>query len=1021
MPKKRRRIQQRLNRRVPITSVCIGLVSLPLLDSTGYSQAVTNETERLKPVVVTGSLIPTAETVGASSVEVLNSVDIERIGSTDILETLKQVSSVFAGNANVGQTVNNGGYGEANVAIRNLPTLVLLNGRRLGNSSFSNGALVDVNTIPLAMIDRIEILKDGASALYGSQAIGGVVNIITKRDFNGVDISGRYGFATGKGNYEEYRASLVAGTSNEKSSFVAGAQYYYSDPLLSKDRPNIAGQELLDRLSKNLAPPSYISPSFPGRVQDNRMTDAAGVVHPSTSYILAGSPFAVGAPGYRANVNTPPIIAGGPFRRVEDYNAAAKAQLGYEPYVRIADTAAGKALAAAGFGEGSAWPLLNTPLFGTHSIQSQDRRQAFASGSHDLFGKEMQVFGEFLFSQHQSVGALAPSPVVSLNTSRIVVPANNPSNPFGIDLGPGYSAQPRVRSRFVDSGNRIFDAQTDYYHFVGGLQGEFDNGYTYNAAYTYNNYDQILFTRNAVNGAALDLALQPNTDPDLARAGLSRLQTFGPYVPVYNIFSTPTGTPFSPGGVNSPDTIDAISTTLFQSGRAEEWGTDANITGTPFELAAGKIGFAIGGGFRSESLETDFDGLTKIGKVPGLNASAPTSGIRDSWAGFVEVHIPIVSPDMNITGFHSLDISAAGRYETFDPGGDSAVPKLGVRWQPLDEQLTLRGTYSQSFLAPTTYQLFGGAQQSFPFLSAGGGVAQLQTVWVSNPNLSPVDAENFGGGIVFSPKAVPGLTLSADYYHITTENDVFRLSEQAIADDLNARGSASPFARNFTFDDGSALTTPAPNQVNTGNWGSLNVPLANGAAQQTDGLDLSAIYELPTDTAGKFTFYANANVLFNYEYEDPIIGGPYNYEGQYTDDANGIGGAQGTLPDFMLSTGLNWQIRNFSYTINARYIPEVDDIGFMHPSVGEAEHGFTVDGSEWTVDEYYAIDMQLAYEIGKHRTDKRWYDRTRLAIGVNNITDEDPPIIASSFEDNTDKSTYDILGRFVYFELSKKF
>src|SRR6266446_2856956 len=120
-----------------------------------------------------------------------------------------------------------------------------------------------------------------------------------------------------------------------------------------------------------------------------------------------------------------------------------------------------------------------------------------------------------------------------------------------------------------------------------------------------------------------------------------------------------------------------------------EWDADANITGQPFELPGGKLGFAVGGGFRSEALSIDFDGLTRIGKVPGLNAALPTSGHRDSWAGFVEVHIPITSPDMNVPGFRSLEVTAAGRYEIFYPGGDSAVPKVGLRWQPLDEQITL--------------------------------------------------------------------------------------------------------------------------------------------------------------------------------------------------------------------------------------------------------------------------------------------------------------------------------------------
>src|SRR5206468_5997655 len=142
---------------------------------------------------VTGSLIPTAETVGPAPVDIVPAERIQQAGSQDVLATLKALNPGFAGNSNVGQTVNNGAFGEANVAIRNLSTLVLLNGRRLGNSSFSNGGTVDVNTIPLSAIERIEILKDGSSVLYGSEAIGGVVNIITKKDFTGVEFGGRYG------------------------------------------------------------------------------------------------------------------------------------------------------------------------------------------------------------------------------------------------------------------------------------------------------------------------------------------------------------------------------------------------------------------------------------------------------------------------------------------------------------------------------------------------------------------------------------------------------------------------------------------------------------------------------------------------------------------------------------------------------------------------------------------------------------------------------------------------------------
>src|SRR6266571_7429105 len=408
----------------------------------------TNAPTTMKPVVITGSLIPTAETVGPAPVQTIGAAEIERVGANDVLDVVRKLSTVFAGNNNVGQTVNNGGFGEANVEIRNLPTLVMLNGRRLGKSAFSNGALVDLNTIPLAMIERIEILKDGASALYGSEAIGGVVNIITKKDYTGVEIGGRFGAATGDGTYYEYQASLVGGSANEHSSFTAAAQYYHQDALKTIDRKG-ASLSYSELRANNIDPAgvSYISPSFAGKVQEGGS---------GASFLLN--------PVYK----TPPVFAGHTFSgptAVADYNAYAVSQGMAAPYLAV----------------GGAHNRLNTTLYGTDTIQSQDRRNVTGTGSHDIFEKRMQIFGEFLFANIDSEGVLAPSPVVGLGTKQanIDIPANNPYNPFGIALGPLAGASglppggPRIRSRFVDSGNRLFDAQTDYYHIVTGLKGDF--------------------------------------------------------------------------------------------------------------------------------------------------------------------------------------------------------------------------------------------------------------------------------------------------------------------------------------------------------------------------------------------------------------------------------------------------------------------------------------------------------------------------------------------------------------------
>jgi iron complex outermembrane receptor protein len=410
------------------------------------------------------------------------------------------------------------------------------------------------------------------------------------------------------------------------------------------------------------------------------------------------------------------------------------------------------------------------------------------------------------------------------------------------------------------------------------------------------------------------------------------------------------------------------------------------------------------------------DGLTQLGLVPGLNQAFPfAGGKRDRAAVFIESHIPIFAENQDIPAFHSFEITAAGRYERIWPGGDDAVPKVGLRWQPLDNQWTLRGGYSQGFIAPPIFSLFGPDVVSNPQIVLPGGSGQIQTQTRSNPNLPPSESENWNVGTVFSPKVVPGLTFSVDYYNVK-QNQVILADPVAAAHSLNASGSASPFAPGFVFADGTRLVTPAPNQVTVENWGNLFLTNSARAKLRTDGLDLGTTYERPTENFGKFTVMANANWVFNFEVQSDPSQKYHSYEGLYT--AN-FGTAQGLIPDYRINTGLTWEFFDFTYSILAHYIPPVTDLGFLHPQVGDTSHGNTVSGTAWHISDYYTIDMQLAYKFGPKFG--RYLKNTRLAVGVNNITDEGAPLIASGIEDNTDKSTYDILGRFIYFEITKTF
>jgi iron complex outermembrane recepter protein len=1016
-------------------AVCIaGTLGAVLILQAQQTPAPANqEPTQMEKVVVTGSYIPTAENVGVAPVQTVTPVEIEQTGSADILFSLKKLNPGLTGGANLVGSVNNnwgigGGLpaGESYISLNNLPTLVLIDGRRVAASALSSGQAVDINTIPVSMVERVEILQDGASVQYGSDAIGGVVNVITKKNFSGVEVGGRYAFTPEQesSEYRQYQAYFVAGTSTDNAKFVVGAQYYFNTPLLTLDRPT-ASASIADLASIGIVPPSYFSPSYPGRVESG------------TKYILAGSPFAQGTVNvpsgtggfynYLPNLTTPPRLPGtggtNVYTTVGAYNAAAYAQLGYYPYIPLAVTPFGTNVNA--LNTGGTYPGLNTTQFGTYSYLQQDRRNLWANFEHDIFGKEMQFFGSFLYANDLSQAALAPSPVPYLGPYNIAVQADDPNNPFGIALGLNGAGTPRVRSRFVDSGNRVFNASTDNYRFVGGLKGEFSTDYNYDVAYTYNRVNQSYMTENAINGAALNQALTPNP---AAGPGMSMLtDPGGNYLPLYNMFSL---------GGNDPTTVEQMRTTLYQTGVSELWSVDGVLSGRPIDLPAGKLGFAVGFQYLFQGVSLNADGLTKQGLVPGLNQAFPfPGGQQDQTSLFAEFQIPIFSPEMNIPALYSFEITPAVRWTEINPGGQATVPKVGVRWQPIDNQVTLRGTYSQGYIAPSIYSLFGPPSMSNPSMvlpdpttydpALGHATAvqsgQVQTTTYSNPNLEPATSEQFTGGIVYSPKEVEGLTVSADYYNVTVQNLVFA-DPVGAAQSLNQFGSASPFASGFMFADGSRLTTTRRDQVGIDNFGTLSLYNQGSAALKTDGLNMSASYTRPIESLqSKVTLMVNANYTFNYEFQNAPNLPYYDYVGFAT---YGFGGAQGLIPPFNLNCSLTWEYKNLTYYVGAHYIPSVVDDGFLFPSVVDPTgpyQGYTINNEAWTIPSYFTVDMQLSYEFGKTKTVKSWYDGLKLTVGCNNIANRAPEYVPSGPEDNTDKNVYDLLGRLLYFEVSMKF
>jgi iron complex outermembrane receptor protein len=964
----------------------------------------------LEKFEVTGSMIKVSELVGPSPVDIVNSQTIRSTGVTDVSQLLKKFNPDFQGNGNVSTETNNGGGGESYVALRNLTTLVLVNGRRMTGSPFQNGALVDLNTIPLGMIDRIEILKDGASTLYGSDAIAGVVNVILKKDYNGFEASTRYGM-TGNRDYTTLSASLIGGVSKEGTSITVGLNYYRNDQLSSNARSvaslDVAG---LNALGASSALPSYYSGSYQGRVGN---------------YILAGSPLAKGAPGYNASLVSPPAKTNpnAPAQTIAQLNAAGI-------YISTLTTPLSVA-------SGGGVTILNTTQFGTASIVPTDRRQFVLNGEHEIYGKSLVFFADGLYAETINNGTvLAPSPLAGVGANSLIIPANNPYNLFGINIGLGFTGDPGVRTRLVDIGNRYSNDSTETYRLVAGLKGDINENYSWQIDSTYSRATATFQTYGGANGSVMNQLLKPLLNSagtayvyDSSGRPLSvYTDASGNNLPVWNYFSVQ-------GFQQDPRDIAALSTVLFQWGTTQLNQFNVLFRGTPFDLPAGKLAFATGLEYRRETLSASVDGLYAQGLALGYGvANTFSGGSRSTRSAFAEVDIPVFGGSYRFPGAYLLDLSASGRYEKLSSNATDKVPKLGFKWQPLDRDLTIRGTYAKGFIAPTIYSLYGPAGGNSPtftvplgtITSSGGAVAGKfvtgqfggNTLELSNPSLQPSNSISRTLGIVYSPKQIKGLAFNADYYFVK-EDKVGGIDYTGIYADLNAKGSASQYASTFIFADGSKLTSTAPNQITSTNIGGIAVQKNPSGEQYTDGLDLGVNYEVPSSVMqsyGKLTVGANANVLFNYKFRPTPTAGNQQYARQQTSSTYGLGGANGVLPGYKINYSGLWQYRGFNTSLLISYIPTVVDAGslFAGQSTTNAK---TANGLAYTIPSYTTVDLSVGYAF----TGKGWYNGISLVGGVNNLTNKLAPYIPDGNEDNTDKRTYDIIGRFYFLEVSKKF
>src|SRR5947207_2085834 len=708
-------------------------------------------------IVVTGSNIPTAEEVGPNPVDTYRPEDIEKLGARNTTDLLTKLPQEMGSTINQNNNGPGGGDGSVIPNLRGLlpkETLVLIDGKRAAIIGSGGGvaagappgvAGVDINLIPFPMIDHIDILKDGASAIYGSDAVAGVFNIILKHKFRGLEIGGSIGNTNlGSSNdARELETWMIAGTGDDKTDILIIADAYDRAAIYGRDR-NItsnANERAFGGLDNRSADfPGFIGPVFSTRDLGFRLIPK--LFFSGTSPPPHSAPNVSTSPYYTSNIPYP------------DGN-----------------------FALYNFASASA------------TIPAADRQSLYGSFTRDICDKHLTVFADFKYSRSFfDANGAAPSASDpfkqpngdAVSPDGISVPIANPFNPFTMadtTLPDGTPVTTGVHfSGIKDTGGATSKTTFRDMLFDAGLRGqmgEFDDyfkNWNWELGFRYSRNDEETLTGGVVSAAALRDALL-DTDPATA---------FNPFLGFL--------------GRNTEAAISRVYVTLHNTGQFELPSAYFHLNGDLFNLPAGPVSFAIGLEYRGERWRTNPDSENASFDAIGTFNFQASKVNRDVWGTYQEVRIPVTSPAWKLPGAYSLEFDIAEREEWYSQNTsatsvlpaehsqfDAQKPKFSVRWQPLDPKwigtLTLRGSYSEGFHAPTLPDLTPAGTEGFLIEGFGPGRihdptgktpegTSIRLLLPGNPFLKPEVAYEWSYGAVYSPKWIRGLTLSADFWHI---------------------------------------------------------------------------------------------------------------------------------------------------------------------------------------------------------------------------------------------------------------
>lgn len=943
---------------------------------------------KLETVLVTGSRIRQVELENEQPVLTISRADIEKQGFQSVADILQNISAMGAPPLSRASPLSAGeNAGGTFISMRNLGaqrTLVLLNGKRLG---ISTSGLSDISTIPTSAVERIEVLKDGASAVYGSDAMAGVVNIITRSNYNGFQASAYYG-QYDEDDGEVTKGEMVLGFTGDRGSLTVAAEWVDEKAVYARDRPYSA---------------------FP-------RSDA----HPELGWTAAGQygGFTGLNNGVGAAASRWILRDGGNPYNFADY--------------RLQNTAS---TSAADKSNTNLQTDLRTPLTG---------KRLYVDGSFNLTDN-IKFRTDFLYANRNSDRTVAGYPMQSASFSQTAggLSVNSYYNP----LGTWHNANTSTRRalswwRRTWEVPRVSNSELDTYRFTGGFEGSFEIGdryFDWDVGYLHNTNKLLQRTFGNLNLANTALA----TGPSFLNAQ-GRVQCGTPTNPI----PFTTCVPFNPflaygvvgdGGLtNNQELANFLFQEEHATGKTKTEVYSANLAGLAFALPAGDLGFAVGYEHRRESGSFVPDTLAVTGGSTNL-AAGPTGGGYAVDEVYAELQVPILA---DLPGFKELSISAASRYSDYDTFGDTTNSKFGLKWRPI-ESLLVRGTWAEGFRAPTIADLYGGGSQTFSFFTdpcdvvygasrdpasvaranctaalgplaatfrqLGQGfvpttTANAQTPVAftsgSNPLLQPENSESKTLGVVWSPNFVDGLTFALDWWEIRIDNTVVADSPGQILSDCYID---SITARCGLFTRDSAL-----GYINSMTFGSRNA-----GYRETEGYDFDVAYRLPTESWGNFNFSWSTTYTVRDEFvtsNDPLITHPSQNTG-FTSAFR-----------IRSTASLNWEIGDFGVGWTTRYYS-----GMKESCLSAVAYPDECSNPNYIYPNLYGVPTYSTYHqsgaTAFHDLQFRWNApwKATVSFGANNAFNKVGPTMYTQPSSNVSYYGGFDIGRFYYVRYTQRF